>query len=256
MPGCHRTLFCSLTFCLLVLLAGCAAPQVKSLPQLPRETLQAALQQQQQQFTGVSAMAKVQIDNRGETLASDQALLVALPDRLRSETLSMFGQPLLSLASEAGELEVFIPSRQQFLRGEASAANLLRYARLPLTVDELVRLLLHRVPLLVASEVVAKPGPVLELSGDRGFRQILYFDEQTRLVGADYFDSRGELWLQLGYADFAAQNGFPTRMELTLPQDRISASVRLSDIEVNPVIADNKFRLKVPEGISPQPFPN
>jgi outer membrane lipoprotein-sorting protein len=241
---------------LVLFLSGCSLkPQVPP-PVVAEELLLAALEEQQQQFSSLRGMAKIEISTAGDTSRTSQLILAAKPDRFRAEVLQILGPPLLSLAIDGTDMAVSIPSRRQFYQGPASSENLRRFTRVPLEIDELVHLLLHQVPLINYRQIRSEPGPKLILDDADGYHQHLEFDSQLRLIGATYLDSWRRPWLIVKYSDFdLAGNGFPHRLEVSMPQLEVNARVVLSELEVNPLLAENKFRLSVPAGVPVQPLP-
>jgi len=241
---------------LLLVPAGCSLAPPKPRPIVAEALLWQSLAVQQQAFSALRGMAKIRIDNETNSQRSTQVVLAQKPDRFRAEVLSMFGQPLLSVVCNGELLAVSIPSRRQFYQGVPSAENLQRFTRVPLAATDLVQLLLHQVPLIDFRQSHAEPGPILVLERADGVRQRLDFDSDLRLVGASYFDQDNNLWMSVAYADFlAGPEMVPRRVEIALPQQQLDAQVELSELEVNPVLSADKFRLPVPAGSVVQPLP-
>jgi outer membrane lipoprotein-sorting protein len=254
-PGDCRWTVALLTLLVLVL-PGCSLKPPVPLPVVAEGLLLAALSDQQQQFSSLRGMAKIDITTADETLRSSQLILATKPDRFRVEVLPMFGPPLLSMAIDGTEMAVSIPSRREFYRGPASAENLRRFTHVPLAADLLVQLLLHQVPLINYQQSRSEPGPKLVLDDNGDHQQFLEFDHQLRLTGATFLDSWRRPWLRVQYAGFdAGGSGFPHRIEVSLPQLEVTARIELSELEVNPLLAKDKFQLSVPAGLTVQPLP-
>ena len=64
---------------------------------------------------------------------------------MRVEARSPFGVALL-LAAQGGELAIFEPGQNRFMRGEATAQTLYRYVRIPMAPADAVGLLMGLAP--------------------------------------------------------------------------------------------------------------
>lgn len=246
---------------LFLLLAGCAPPRQPAPPAVPvtSELLLTRVQTLAAAFESLRGVAKVRIENGGESLAGNQILLVQKPDLLRAETLSPFGNPLLLVAADGKTLNVMIPGEGRFLTGEASYRNIQRFTRLPLRLTDLVHLLLCQVPIIPYrdSEVsAAEDGAFrLILNGAETERQELLFDRELRLVRSGYY--QGEvLMLMVEYGRFApGEPPFPYSIRLEMTGDQGAATLNFSDVERNPSIPAERFALSPPPGYTVEPLP-
>jgi hypothetical protein len=201
----------------------------------------------------VRGLAKVRLTTADRSLSLSQVLLAAYPDRLRTESLSPFGSPLLILASDGHELDVLLPGEGRFLHGPASAENLHRFTRLPLRLTDLVGLLLYRPPLFPWQEIHGGSDGAdryrLFLDGPESRRQVFTFDAALRLTGAAYY-SGSELLLEVGYGNFQTPDPvYPRQADLHLPAYGVTASIRFSDVTPNADIPAERFRLQPPAGV-------
>lgn len=233
----------------VMLPTGCAVAPRTPAPEVAETLLIQALETQQRQFSSLRGMARVRIEDFSGSRRSTQLVLVEKPDRFRAEVLSMFGQPLLSIASDGATLGVSLPSRRQYYQGAPSAENLQRFIRLPLVVGDLVHLLLHEVPMIDARQRSSTVGPGLVFTASSGEQQRLEFDSRLRLVAATYLDQAANPWMLVRYSAFdSTHSDFPHRIEIELPRSASKVEVEFSELEINPVLADELFRLPVPAG--------
>ncbi len=126
-------MLCSTAF-LVFLLTACAGPRPQ-LPSVPAaEVLLRKLEETGQRWQQLDAAAEVGFKRNGKSLSSRQFMLLEKPDRLRVDVLSFFGQPVLQLTVDQGELQVFLGTTTpgQYYRGPASDEVLARFTRLPL----------------------------------------------------------------------------------------------------------------------------
>ncbi len=207
----------------------------------------------------VRGLAKVRLTSKERTLSASQVLLAAFPDRLRAESLSPFGSPLLVLASDGQDLDVLLPGEGRFLHGPASADNLRRFTRLPLRLEDLVGLLLYRPPLLSWREVRGGSGEGdryrLFLDGPEGRRQVFTFDAALELTGAAYYNG-ADLLLEVDYSDFTPNKPqYPRQVALHLPAYGVEATIRFSEVALNAEIPAETFRLQPPPGAKIEELP-
>lgn len=240
----------------LLLVGGCVrAPQTQWTEKPTPDQLLERVQAVAGRFAALDAEASVGLTVEGKYRSTSQFLLVERPDRLRADVLSGFGQLLLQLASDGDTLSVHlnttVPGR--FLQGQASDANLFRYTRIPLPTSSLVRLVLYDPPLIEASRMqslVVEGNLVLELSsGER--RQQLIFDGRLQLAGCRYFADG--LLLEVSYQDFS-EKGFPQKLRFEFPREKTRVVLKLKDLQLNPEIARDKFRLRPPAGVTVEPL--
>jgi len=245
----------------LLLLAACAPrptavppPPPTALPAVPAGKLVERVEKSGRDIQTLRGLAHARITTADKTVNVTQVLLAAAPDRLRTETLSPFGSPLMILATDGTDLSVFLPGEGRFLSGPASADNLRRFTRLPLRAADLVGLLLYRPPLFpwqqARAETVDATGYRLVLDGPGQRRQDFTFDAARRPTGAAYYDG-DRLLLRVRYADLTETPVvFPARAELDMPEYHIQASLEFdADLALNDKLDDARFRLQPPKGV-------
>ncbi len=250
---------------LLGVLCGCTAPVLRShldAPAPPNALSATLLQRVQLQGTAYRALeglAKVRVSNQGQNFNATQVVLVEKPDRLRAETLSPFGNPLLVLATDGREVAALVPGDGLFYQGDASPANLHRFTRLPLRLEDLIALLLYQVPLLEArQQLLSRDGEGnlrLQLVGEGDLLQELIFNGAHMLTSAAFL--RGEeLQLRVSYRDFSGDGtGYPASVQLEMPPMGVEASLSFSEVRLNGVIPSARFRLSAPAGYEVRPLP-
>jgi outer membrane lipoprotein-sorting protein len=247
---------------LLLLLAACAVrpvapPPIK--PPVSAVNLLERLADSATAFTSLEGMAKVRISTEARTQSVTEVLFVEKPDRLRLETLSPFGQPLLVMATDGKQIEVLVPGEGKLYRDDFSLARLQRLTRLPLQLTDLVHLLLYQVPVIgherQSVAPVAEGETLLTLYAPEGRRQELRFDQLLRLTGAAYYRD-DELLLQVAYGRFTDESQpFPLTASLAMPASKTEATVAFSEVQTNLAIPGERFRLTPPPGVEILPFP-
>jgi hypothetical protein len=207
--------------------------------------------------TSVQGLAKVKVHTPEKSLTGTQVILAEKPNRLRAETLSPFGSPLLLLAADGKKLGVSLPSRNIFYTGEATAANLGRFVRIPLRLTDLISVLLYQPPMIdvLNEEAFAlQEGGWLVVRNSSLRRQELIFNHVRQLVEVSYykqdeFYKPDKLFLKINYGKFAEEGTpFPRLFGIELPEAEITASLRFSDLETNGVLRSGIFQLSPPKG--------
>lgn len=199
--------------------------------------------------SSVQGLAKVKVDTPEKSLNGTQVILAEKPNRLRAETLSPFGSPLLLLTADGETLRVSLPSRNVFYTGEATAANLGRFVRIPLRLTDLISVLLYQPPIIDSLREEAfelQEGGWLLVRYSSKRRQELTFNHARQLVEVRYYD-RDELFLKIGYGEFAEEgDSFPQLFGIELPKQQTTASLKFSDLETNGRLRPGIFQLVPP----------
>lgn len=248
---------------LVVFLAGAVSVSCTARPKeiisYPSEILYSRLVEAGTSVTSLRGFADFDITSGEREEHSSQALILQAPDRFRAETLSMFGPPVLTLASNGQEIAVAIPSRGQYYRDVASPENLARFVRLPLTGNQLVGLLLGRMPLLKHLHRDAdndeQGRPRLTLSDAGGMSQSVLFDANLFPVSAVY--RRGdEVWLRIEFRHYREDPPFvPVTLRVEMPAERVRLAANYRDMEYNIDLNSDMFELHSPAGVVEKPLP-
>lgn len=244
----------------LFVLCGCIRPTPPVAPQpvqSPSELL-ARLDAVNNRYQTLQTSATIRIVTGDDQISASQFLLVQRPDRLRSEIFGPFTTPVLSLAADREQLSVFLPLQKKFQRGSATAANVARFTKLPLRIEDLVGIILVAPPRFSfeQSAVIATiGGDRLDLVAAGGVEQRFTFDAAGHLLQAVYLLSE-RIQLQVDYNAFdPARDDFPMTMQVTIPERQVVATMTFRESEINKEIPPERFVLKVPAGVKVQPLP-
>jgi hypothetical protein len=176
-----------------------------------------------------------------------EAVLVQRPESVRMDVMSPFGLAL-AIGAEGRVLWVYPPSRGVRYEGEASAENLARFLGAPVTVPDLVDILLGVVPVraAIAEPRVALTGEEYAVTVDFADGvQTLWFSSTTLdLVRAE--EARdGVVAMRVAFGDY--KDGFPHAIEVSAPLSGQAASMAYDEVERNPTLDAALF--------SPPPVP-
>ncbi len=239
---------------LFAFLSACApvAPRLEGVRIAP-EVGDALLADWRESTSGIAALqglAKVKAKTPEGSLSGTQVVVAARPALLRAETLSPFGTPLLLLAADGDRLGVSVPPRGVYYTGRASPANLGRFFRIPLRLEDLVDILLYRAPLPGATEqrtLALDAGGWSVERRSAGRHQELRFDGQRRLVELRYF-AKDELFLEVIYGGFEGAVNLPRQVSIALPELDTRASLDFEEVTFNGSPRPELFRLVPPAG--------
>ena len=112
-------------------------------------------------------------------IKAHEELTVLRPDNLKVEARSPFGVALI-LATRGSDLQIFDPSHNRFMRGEASANTLDKYLRIPMMPHDAVNLLLGLAP---SNFDLNQPATRLSSEGDMTVLSYPDTDGSTRDLG-------------------------------------------------------------------------
>jgi hypothetical protein len=232
------------TWVLLVLaLAGCATLRHRPPPLaagVTAEHLLDGLAARRAATTTLRARARLKAGLAG--LWTRQAVLVQRPGEVRMDVMSPFGLAL-AVGTQHDTLWAYQPSQQVRYEGEASPLNLARFLGAPVSVGDLVDILLGVPPVRVAT------GPAVLSRGDEGALVVTVpFDGGTQVLSFDPAtldlqhgeERRGDvLALAVTFTDY--QDGFPHGLDVSSPVVGSSARLAYDAVERNVPLDETAF---------------
>lgn len=206
---------------------------------------------------GLRGRARIAVDsNDGSvSLRGKQILVLERPAYMRVEILGLLNQTLAVLVTDGGRFELFNTQSRSYETGEVTAALLWEQAHLALTPEEAIDLLLAAPaidPGLHPADAFGddEGGVRLDLEdGSGSLRRRAGFDREGRLVSLEAFDdSERRLW-RAEYQDYALLDGvpFPHVLDLEIASGGTRAEISLRDVELNPELSPDIFRLRAPQ---------
>jgi outer membrane lipoprotein-sorting protein len=240
------------------LCAGCAAtrpltphPAPAVLPSAAQ--LETTLALRRDGVRSLRALAHLRFRDGDDSNSSREAIIVARPDRLRVEVLSLFGSVFV-LTADGGTLTAYARQEGTVYQGQTSPENLWRYARIGLPVTDLVDLLLGTPPARSDrhAQVAFEPSSGwIRLRQDIDDRsQVVWFSEAELPVAAEERrDNDAPLW-HATFGDYEDHGGLAiaTRIGVDMPAARRSVEVAFDDIDLNPTLDHSIFAFQTPPG--------
>jgi len=243
-----------------LVLSGCAVAPAPSPPPAPgaslsREALLAGFARRMELLQSLRSPYRVRYRNRQERGGFHGAILVRRPDGLRLETLSLVGA-LLVLTADGDEVMAFLPREKVILRGKSSKANLLRFTRIPLGLNELTSLLLGLPPVKVEGAWDGN-GSTFErgLPGGGGERVVL--DSASGLpLQWQRTGPGGVEGLTANFSEFFETGAglFPSKIALLHGPGESSWEIRYREPDVNVDMPRSLFVQQTPGAVRELPF--
>lgn len=224
-------------------------------PEWESSKLIESISQRRQQFRSLRALARVSYAGPEGKHSFDEALLVERPNRLRLETLSMLGAILIVTANDK-EIIGYHPREGVLVRGKSTKANLLRYTKIPLELDEITSLL-SGLPPVDASGAWRQEGNSLMFSADGRLKDAVAFESQQPVPTKwQRFNGSGAVELTAHFSDYITTTAglFPAKINLEAPLQGKKLEIRFQGPELNAPIAAESFSQQKPANVQEVPI--
>jgi outer membrane lipoprotein-sorting protein len=212
------------------------------------------------------ALTRVTVTSAQGRYSTRQTFLWHHPAQLRLDTLSLFGQPIMSLVADAAQASIYYPAEGTFFQGPASATTLAHVIGLPLDVEEVAPLLMGYIRPSAAHQV-----STVYLQADEGMHLLRFLDGQGRLVQDVWVDldqflprrvlrytQHGVATVDIAYTDFRLlTETFPAphALAIWLPLVQTEVRIQLLTVDLNPALSPAVFYLAPPAGVLIRPLP-
>jgi outer membrane lipoprotein-sorting protein len=186
---------------------------------------------------GLRGRARIAVDSSdgSVSLRGKQVLVLERPAHMRVEILGLPNQTLAVLVTDGDRFELFNTQNRSYETGEVTAALLWEQAHLALTPAEAIDLLLG------APAIDPELRPAAAFGDAEGRVRLDLEDLSGRL-------RRRELW-RAEFRDYALLEGvaFPHVLDLEVATGGTRAEISLRDVELNPELSPDIFRLRAPQ---------
>jgi len=183
-------------------------------------------------------------------------LFADMPDRLRVDLLSPFGNTLSVLTVDGDRFAMSDLREERFMEGPALPCNIARLVRIPLPPEDVARIISGGTPLIEGAPRVGwdrrgfytvaidegRLSQALEVGPDR---DTLFLRRSTLTEGGEVvFDIRYERWLRVGEAHL------PHEISVRMPAEKADLLLRYDEggVEVNVKLPDDAWRQAFPDG--------
>lgn len=215
-------------------LAGCPARHPIPSPPL-RVSADALLGQLAARRSSITSLrARARLQSGISRIWTRQALIVRRPDEVRIDVLSPFGLTL-AVGTKDDLLWAYPPSDAVRYEGAATPANVARFLGTPISINDLVDILMGLPPARRALDA-----PELQATADGEYRvrfpieegtQTLWFSGDTlALARAEEARPGGQVF-SLAFADY--RDGFPHKMSVSAPGGGNAVTLAYDGVETN-----------------------
>ena len=216
-----------------------------------------ALQQRDQQFHSLRALARLDYAGPEGKNGFQEAILIQRPDRLRLETLSFLGAIMIVTVDDQ-EILAYLPREDVFLRGQRSKENLRRLTKLPLPlgVEEVTALLLGLPPVNTAAKSQAN-GNSLSFPAADGDQDIVAFETNDPVPTRwERRTASGETEISVAFSDYAPTPAglFPLRIAIESAIQKRRLEIRYQEPELNATLQADLFSQQRPPNVKELPI--
>ncbi|MDJ0762716.1 MAG: hypothetical protein QNJ97_06970 [Myxococcota bacterium] len=187
-------------------------------------------------------------------------LFAELPQRLRIELVSPFGNALTVLTVDKGRFALNDLREGRFLTGPAEPCNIARLVRIPLPPDDVMRVLIGHTPIIEGDPAVRWDTKgvyrVDIVSGDQTQRLEIGPDKGVLPLLASSLSDRDGTVFTIGSAKWRVIDGvgFPHEIRVKMPRHEADLLLRYDEggVELNVPLPDDAWQQTPPPGIEPE----
>jgi outer membrane lipoprotein-sorting protein len=233
-------------------ISGCAASSHQiNVPLMQAHDLTSFLSDRDTAIKSMQSSAVMEYSGGGQHFKARENITVLRPASMRVEVMSPLGVALV-VAADAGQVAVFDPSKNTLLQGTANAATLDRFARIPMTPDAAVRLMLALPPdtamLAFAPNSMTETGDakVLTYHQPGGVVDELGFTGEGKLEMVRETLASGRVAYEVHYSDYRTVDGgylIPAQVDASFPRTGASVKFHYENPSVNKDVPDSTFVL-------------
>ncbi len=192
-------------------------------------------------------------------LRGKQLVLLERPSSLRVEVLGFLNQSQAVLVTDGDRFEVYRAHDRSYESGPVDDSLLWNEAGISLSPAEAVAVLLgaptFEPDLSLAGAVRDGDGRIrIDFADSAGtLRQRVTFDPAGPLHGFERLDTRGERVWRAQFREYRDVGGilFAHAISLDVAEGGTRAEISFRDVELNPTLSPELFRLRLPAGRSP-----
>jgi outer membrane lipoprotein-sorting protein len=234
-------------------------PASLALPSISREAILAPADRRWRLAEDLRALARVSVTSAQGRYSTRQTFLWQRPAQLRLDTVSLFGQPTMTLVADPAHASIYYPQQGTVYAGPATAATLARFIGLPLDAEAVAPLLMAHI----------RPSPahqasIIELQTDEGMYLLRFLRPGGELIQDVWVDPdqllprralRYTEWgrpaVDISYSDFRPLTEtflFPYALAIWLPRLETELRIQFLSVDLNPGLSPSVFHLSPPEG--------
>jgi outer membrane lipoprotein-sorting protein len=240
--------------------AGCGLqPETSTRGSADATQVGLALAQRDKMINSLQTAAIMEYTGAGQHLKVRERIVVRRPASVRVEVMSPIGVALV-LAADGGQVAIFDPGKNTLMQGPATTEALDRYARIPMTPQDAVRMLMSLTPdtamLAFAPDQYGRTADnayYLLYREPNGVTDYLTFDANDNLASLRQTLANGRESYEVHYSDYRASGPggaimFPYEVAASFPTTGASVKFRYEQPVLDGDIDDTTFTLAPGEG--------
>jgi hypothetical protein len=249
-------------FVVALLLASACRTVIPAVPLPPDDPRPAAFLAQwdeaAQERRSLRGRARLAVDGDGGEvrIRSDEIVVLERPARLRVEVQGFLNQTAAVITTDGERYEIFRSGDRSYEMGTVHPALLWQEAHIALTPEDAVEVLLGapaRGAGLVPADAVDVGEGLIRMDlvdAERRVRQGVAFDAAARLREFEVVGDDGAVLWRARFDDYAVVDGVPFAHAIVLDVTAGVTHVQISlrDVELNPELPPDIFRLRAPAG--------
>ena len=183
-------------------------------------------------------------------------LVLKRPSYLRLEILSPLGLPDYFLVTNISEIRIFIPSKNLYYQGKATAENLSRFLPWSFGIEDIVMILSGAFPPMTGSNVSFKGQKeaarfFIEAEAPGREPQIVEIEENNRLLKFMQKDRYGKEAYHVKYQEYDKESRIPKNIAISMADGITSMHIKYYDLVIEESNDLSVFDLPLPEGLKP-----
>ncbi len=196
--------------------------------------------------TTFKGIGNINLTQDSTTQRTRMAWAASVPDNVRIELLTPYGQPAVSVSSDGRFVYVVLHQDKKFYKRKVGEASFEQFLTVPIGPEEVVSILGGRPPVIEYSfvsriESETAPGPVIVVQESwwGNYEKIFLSEDGKRIVGVEVFSGAGELKYKVVYDGFEKAGRFSVPSGVVLSngegaEARLIVSRFWADAEVSP----------------------
>lgn len=241
-------------------LSACSTTTVQPLPSGPAGTwtlpqMIDALRSRRDQFQSLKAVARVNYSGGNSKQSFQEAVLVARPDRLRLETLSLLGAVFI-VTADGQDVTAYDPRGGTYIHGRGTKASLAKFTQIPLEVDEITALLIGVPAVDPAAPAQQNGNAVIFASAPGRSDRVSFESDQPVPTRWERMNAQGEVELSAAFGNYIQTGAgpFPSLIVVDLPKNNRHVEIRYEQPELNSAIANDVFVQPKPANVKEYPI--
>ncbi len=207
----------------------------------------------------LSAVVQINASTSDGYYPAKAALIIKKPSYLRLEMIPVIGTPDFFLTASPEKMSLFIPSKGKFYYGRPSAVNLAKFLPWKFNIEDAVMIFAGTYSPLKGKNISYQSYQEnnllrIEMKAQSGCSQIVWLREDNKLLKIIRNDETGKEAYTVEYIYDDAQYSVPAKIIISMAQEKMSLSVKFSDIKIEKAKDLSIFNLPVPSSIDPIPL--